>query len=99
MEYERQTPEGRDVLIRIQDYKEVYEPMTEPDLKVQGARCMDCGIPFCHTGCPLNNIIPDFNALVYRGHWQDALRGKYRDRTAELPSSEPVTLRSPPSLQ
>ncbi len=74
MEYERQTPEGRDVLIRIQDYKEVYEPMTEPDLKVQGARCMDCGIPFCHTGCPLNNIIPDFNDLVYRGHWQDALR-------------------------
>ncbi len=74
MEYERQVPEGRDVLVRIQDYKEIYEPMAEPDLKVQGARCMDCGIPFCHTGCPLNNIIPDFNDLVYRGRWKDALR-------------------------
>ena len=74
MEYERQAPAGRDVLVRIQDSKEVYQPMSEPDLKIQGARCMDCGIPFCHTGCPLNNIIPDFNDLVYRGRWKDALR-------------------------
>ena len=74
MEYARQAPTGRDVLVRIQDYKEIYEPMAEPDLKIQGARCMDCGIPFCHTGCPLNNIIPDFNDLVYHGRWKDALR-------------------------
>ena len=74
MEYERQAPAGRDVLVRIKDSKEVYKPMSEPDLKIQGARCMDCGIPFCHTGCPLNNIIPDFNDLVYRGRWKDALR-------------------------
>ena len=74
MEYERQAPRGRDVLVRIKDWDEVYEPMAEPDLKVQGARCMDCGIPFCHTGCPLNNIIPDWNDLVYRGRWKDALR-------------------------
>jgi len=74
MEYERQVPQGRDVLVRIKDFNEVYVPMAEADLKVQGARCMDCGIPFCHTGCPLNNIIPDFNDLVYRGRWKDALR-------------------------
>lgn len=74
MEYERQAPAGRDVLVRIKDFQEVYEPMAEADLKVQGARCMDCGIPFCHTGCPLNNIIPDWNDLVYRGRWQEALR-------------------------
>ncbi len=74
MEYERQVPQGRDVLVRIKDFNEVYVPMAEPDLKDQGARCMDCGIPFCHTGCPLNNIIPDFNDLVYRGRWKDALR-------------------------
>ena len=74
MEYERQAPAGRDVLVRSQDSKEVYRPMSEPDLKIQGARCMDCGIPFCHTGCPLSNIIPDFNDLVYRGRWRAALR-------------------------
>ena len=74
MEYTRQAPRGRDVLVRIKDWNEVYEPMAEPDLKVQGARCMDCGIPFCHTGCPLNNVIPDWNDLVYRGRWRDALR-------------------------
>src|SRR3970040_851716 len=74
MEYTRQTPKGRDVLLRIKDYHEVYEHMSEADLKVQGARCMDCGIPFCHTGCPLTNIIPDWNDLVYRGRWKDALR-------------------------
>ena len=74
MEYERQAPKGRDVLVRIKDWNEVYEPMAEADLKLQGARCMDCGIPFCHTGCPLNNIIPDWNDLVYRGRWKDALR-------------------------
>ena len=74
MEYQRQAPAGRDVLVRIKDWNEVYEPMAEADLKIQGARCMDCGIPFCHTGCPLNNIIPDWNDLVYRGRWKEALR-------------------------
>lgn len=73
MEYKRQVPAGRDVRVRIKDSKEVYESMSEADLKIQGSRCMDCGIPFCHTGCPLNNIIPDFNDLVYRGRWKDAL--------------------------
>ena len=83
MEYARQAPTGRDVLVRIQDYKEIYEPMAEPDLKIQGARCMDCGIPFCHTGCPLNNIIPDFNDLVYRGRWSRELKKALSERMSE----------------
>ena len=74
MEYTREAPKGRPVEERIKDYREVYVPTPEETLKVQSARCMDCGIPFCHTGCPLNNIIPDWNDLVYQDRWQDALR-------------------------
>jgi glutamate synthase (NADPH) small chain len=74
MEYERQAPKGRPVAERIKDWNEVYEKTPEATLRTQGARCMDCGIPFCHTGCPLTNIIPDWNDLVYRGRWKEALR-------------------------
>jgi len=74
MEYARQSVKSRPVEERLKDWKEVYLPTPEADLKVQGARCMDCGIPFCHTGCPLNNIIPDWNDLVYRDRWKEALR-------------------------
>src|SRR5215467_3126704 len=74
MEYTRQAPKGRPVAERILDYKEVYEKAPEAELRTQGARCMDCGIPFCHTGCPLTNIIPDWNDLVYKGRWKEALR-------------------------
>src|SRR6202142_1588581 len=52
----------------------MYETFAEEKLRQQGARCMDCGIPFCNTGCPLNNIIPDWNDLVYRDRWKDAIR-------------------------
>ena len=74
MEYTREAPKGRPLDVRIKDYREVYQPTPTEVLKTQGARCMDCGIPFCHTGCPINNIIPDWNDLVYRGRWKDALR-------------------------
>ena len=74
LEYQRKTPSLRPVEERIGDYREVYQKMPEADLKTQGARCMDCGIPFCHTGCPLNNIIPDWNDLVYRSRWKEALQ-------------------------
>lgn len=74
MEYIREGLKARPVEERVRDYREVYIPANERVLKTQGARCMDCGIPFCHTGCPLNNIIPDWNDLVYQGRWQDALR-------------------------
>ena len=57
----------------MQDWREVYVPYPDIELRRQGARCMDCGIPFCHQGCPLGNIIPDWNDLVYRGEWKDAI--------------------------
>jgi len=65
--------ERRAVQERIYDWKEVYKNFPEEQLQAQASRCMDCGIPFCHQGCPLGNIIPDWNDLVYRGQWQDAL--------------------------
>src|ERR1700683_3466453 len=67
-------PARRPVAERVHDYFEVYQPFPEEKVRVQGARCMDCGIPFCHTGCPVTNIIPDWNDLVYKGRWQDAIR-------------------------
>jgi glutamate synthase (NADPH) small chain len=74
MEYTRETAPRREVRERINDHFEVYQPFPEEKVRTQGARCMDCGIPFCHTGCPVNNIIPDWNDLVYRNEWKDAIR-------------------------
>ena len=59
---------------RVQDWFEIYEPFGEEKQRAQGARCMDCGVPFCHTGCPVNNLIPDWNDLVYNGRWEAAIR-------------------------
>lgn len=73
LEYTRATPTRRPVEQRVHDWLEVYEDFPVADLKKQAARCMDCGIPFCHQGCPLGNIIPDWNDLVYRDKWQDAI--------------------------
>jgi glutamate synthase (NADPH/NADH) small chain len=73
-EYTRETPTRRPVAERINDYLEVYQPFPEEHVRTQAARCMDCGIPFCHTGCPVNNIIPDWNDLVYYDQWKDAIR-------------------------
>ena len=58
---------------RVRDFKEYTEPLSEEGMREQGARCMDCGIPFCHSGCPLGNLIPDWNDAVYRGNWDEAL--------------------------
>lgn len=74
MEYERQAPERRPVGERTQDFFPVYLPFPEDRLQLQGARCMECGVPFCHTGCPLNNLIPDWNDMIYRGRWKEAIR-------------------------
>ena len=73
-EFTRETPVRRPVVERVNDYFEVYEPFADDKLRTQAARCMDCGIPFCHTGCPVNNIIPDWNDLVYRDQWKDAIQ-------------------------
>ena len=59
---------------RVRSWREFMIPLGEPATRDQAARCMNCGIPFCHTGCPVNNQIPDWNDLVYRGDWQTALR-------------------------
>ena len=58
---------------RVQHWAEFYQPWSEQQARDQGARCMDCSVPFCMAGCPLGNIIPDFNDLVYRGKWREAL--------------------------
>jgi glutamate synthase (NADPH) small chain len=73
LEIARITPERRPVGERLQDWKEVYKDFPDEKLKAQASRCMDCGVPFCHQGCPLGNIIPDWNDLVYRDRWKDAL--------------------------
>ena len=73
LEIERQAAPKRPAGERVADWNEVYLPYATPDLQAQGARCMDCGIPFCHQGCPLANLIPDWNDLVYRGQWRSAL--------------------------
>ena len=74
LEIQRKKWPTRPVDERLRDWKEVYLPYPEPDLKKQAARCMDCGIPFCHQGCPLGNIIPDWNDLVYKNQWHDAIQ-------------------------
>ena len=83
LEYQRQVPKDRSPKQRIKDWEEFHLKMSEGDLKTQGARCMNCGVPFCHTGtlisgmasgCPINNLIPDWNDMVYRGEWQQALQ-------------------------
>ena len=74
LEYPRETPPRRPVDLRINDWFEVYQPMPESALRQQGARCMDCGVPFCHTGCPVSNVIPDWNDLVYNNRWREAIR-------------------------
>ena len=74
MEYTREVPGRRPVAERVNDFEEVYQEFPEQKLRTQAARCMDCGVPFCHTGCPLNNVIPDWNDLVYRDRWKEAIR-------------------------
>ena len=81
-EFERKLPEDRAPLTRIGDWKDIHTHQSDEELRTQGARCMDCGVPFCHTGrlisgmtsgCPINNLIPEWNDLVYRGLWREAL--------------------------
>lgn len=68
----------RPVEERVRDYRHVYRPMPEGELRAQASRCMDCGVPFCNTGCPVNNLIPDWNDLVYRDHWRQAIDRLHR---------------------
>ncbi len=71
--HDRELPSRRPVPVRLRDWREVYEDFPPSSLQQQASRCMDCGIPFCNSGCPLGNLIPDWNDLVYRGHWRRAI--------------------------
>ncbi len=73
LKHGRELPDKRPVPDRVEDWREVYLPFAQDELKTQASRCMDCGIPFCNDGCPLGNLIPDWNDLVYRDHWQQAI--------------------------
>ncbi|MEM6963601.1 MAG: glutamate synthase subunit beta [Bacteroidota bacterium] len=72
LKYKRTLPQSRAVAERLKDYDEIYEEFSEKKVKNQAARCMDCGVPFCQSGCPLGNVIPDFNDAVYNGEWEEA---------------------------
>jgi glutamate synthase (NADPH/NADH) small chain len=74
LEFARETPVRRPVAERVNDWFEVYQDFPLEHVQRQAARCMDCGVPFCNSGCPLNNVIPDWNDLVYKDRWRDALR-------------------------
>ena len=73
IQFKRETPVSRDPKERIGDYREIYEPFSGEKLNHQAARCMDCGVPFCHNGCPLGNVIPEFNDAVYNKEWAQAI--------------------------
>jgi glutamate synthase (NADPH/NADH) small chain len=73
LKHGRVLPQRRPVPVRLQDWREVYEPLPAETVREQASRCMDCGIPFCHNGCPLGNLIPEWNDLVYRDRWADAI--------------------------
>ncbi len=74
MEFSRELPQRRPVTERVNDWFEIYRAFPEEKQQEQAARCMDCGVPFCHSGCPVNNIIPEWNDMVYRGRWKEAIR-------------------------
>ena len=74
LDYTRELAPRRPVTQRVNDWFEIYLDFPEAKLRTQGARCMDCGVPFCQTGCPVNNLIPDWNDLVYHGRWKEAVR-------------------------
>jgi Fe-S-cluster-containing dehydrogenase component len=91
MEYERVEEHYAPVQTRVKHHKEFIIGLREDEAKVQGARCMDCGIPFCNNGCPVNNIIPDFNDLVYRATGRT--RGTCWTRPTTSPSSPAASVR------
>ena len=73
LEHDRELPERRPVSVRLKDWREVYEEFPDERLQIQASRCMDCGVPFCNSGCPLGNLIPEWNDLVYRSQWKEAI--------------------------
>ena len=97
MEFDRIEEGYAPVAERIKNYKEFVITLDEKQAKVQGARCMDCGTPFCNNGCPVNNIIPDFNDLVYQGDWRHAIEVLQDRKSTRLNSSHTDISRMPSS--
>ncbi len=103
LEIERRDRRYQPAADRVRNYREFVIPLSEEGTREQAARCMDCGIPFCHTGCPVNNQIPDWNDLVYRGNWQEALRNlhstnnfpEFTGRVCPAPCEASCTLNIP----
>ncbi len=98
LKYDRAVPARRPVDLRIQDWNEVYNEFPTEALQQQAARCMDCGIPFCSSGCPLGNLVPDWNDLIYRNSWRAAIDRlhatnnfpEFTGRLCRLPAKPPV---------
>src|SRR5437588_8613872 len=93
LDYPRELPMARPPAERVRDWFEFHEHADEAKLRTQGARCMDCGVPFCHTGaliegmasgCPINNLIPEWNDLVYRGLWKEALERLHKTNNFQI---------------
>src|ERR1700757_3416303 len=78
LEFEREVPARRPVTERLLDSREVYQEFPLSRVQTQAARCMECGVPFCHNGCPVNNLIPDWNDLVFRDRWREAIEQLHR---------------------
>lgn len=101
MEYQRLQEAAEPPRERVRHYREFIRPLSDEEAAIQGARCMDCGIPFCMQGCPVNNIIPDWNDLVYRGRWREAIETlhstnnfpEFTGRVCPAPCEEACTLR------
>ena len=101
LEYRREGVKYRSVSARLRDWKHVQDDFAEEEIRTQAARCMDCGIPFCHNGCPLGNVIPDWNDLVYRGRWEEAIEAlhatnnfpEFTGRICPAPCEESCVLR------
>ena len=95
IEIARKKPPTRPIAERLRDWNEVYLPYPQAGLKDQAARCMDCGVPFCHSGCPLGNLIPDWNDLVYRDRWRAASRRlSPASRCCNTDAAQPSTIPS-----
>ena len=87
LELDREDRTYEDPKKRIANYKEFVVPLPEDKLRAQASRCMDCGIPYCHNGCPVNNIIPDWNDLVYKDDWQSALESLHSTNNFQIGKS------------
>ena len=99
MEFSRQSEGYEPAETRVKHFREFVARLSDEQATIQGARCMDCGIPFCNNGCPVNNVIPDWNDLVYRGQWQQALDREMKTVATEKSRGSRAPDNSHPSVR